>query len=273
VIDDNFDIVFRRQGFSNFTYQSETQSDPQVLSQRWVHPPDGAEYLADEFYRRFGGNSFRKLLGRIYKATAGVSRQYLAKFCSDPTLEQHLTFMRNQELIIEVDSMVSKAPRCQHIADIGRTFEWYVARWFQAFLHCPARYNVHVPGILEGGDLDVVAFLDGLRIWIECKSGRDITDTQLDLFVRRAQEFNPVLAILLIDTDENSVMDNYIARLNKPHPQEDLQFHLKNPREWLFFRGRGLYVVGVPNSIQESLLAVLRFYHDRVRFVPFVGDI
>jgi hypothetical protein len=147
-----------------------------------------------------------------------------------------------------------------------------VARWFQVFRHCPARYNVHVPGIFEGGDLDVVTFLDGLRIWVECKSGRDITDTQLELFVRRAQEFNPVLTVLLIDTDKKSVMHNYIARLNKPYPQDDLPFHLKNPRELLFFRGRGLYVVGVPNSIQAPLLAVLRFYHDYVRFVPFVGE-
>ena len=87
-----------------------------------------------------------------------------------------------------------------------------------------------------------------------------------------AQEFNPVLAVLLIDTDDKSAMYNYIARLNKPYPQDDLQIHLKDLREWLYFRGRDLYVVGVPNSIQESLLAVLRFYHDRVRFVPLVGE-
>src|SRR5258706_5286818 len=160
MLDDNFDILFLRQGFRNFTYQSEMQIDPQRLTQRWNHPPHGREYLADEFYRRFGQNTFRKLLGRIYTAPDGVLRQSLALTCSNAeTLDGHLTFMRDQELDVQSGDKVVKAPRCQHVDGIGRTLEWYVARWFQVVLKCPARYGVHVPDIAGGGDLDVVAVM------------------------------------------------------------------------------------------------------------------
>jgi hypothetical protein len=156
------------------------------------------------------------------------------------------------------------------MSDIGRTLEWYIARWFQQVLQCPARYGVHLPGIGDGGDLDVVAFLDGLRIWVECKSGRNIDDDQLRLFRERAQAFTPVMAILLIDTDDKKSMQRYVDRLNALG-DPTLPFELKNSREWVYWRGRPLYAIGAPNSIQKSLLAVLRLYHDYVRFVPFLG--
>jgi hypothetical protein len=271
VLDDNFDILFRRQGFREFTYQSEMQPDLQLLKQRWNHPPRGGTYLANEFYKRFGQNTFRKLLGRIYTTPDGVSRESLAQNCSNSaTLDEHLTFMCDQELAVEDGGMVYKGPNWQHVSDLGRTLEWYVAWWFQTFLKCPARYGVRVPSIADGGDLDVVAFMDGLRIWVECKSGRDITDRQLQLFLQRAEEFTPVLAVLLIDTEDKRLMERCMDSLDRPYPH-DSHFQLKNEREWLFWRGRGLYVVAVRHSIEESLLAVMRLYHDYVRFVPFVG--
>ena len=271
MIDDNFNILFRRQGFRKFSYQHTTREDRYIITQRWTDSPSGGYYAPNDFYIRFGDNTFRKLLGGVYSASAGVSHLALTHICSNPAkLAAHLAYMQDQELIFETDGVVQKAPRFQHIPDIGRTLEWYVASWFEAFLQCHARYNVHVSGISEGGDLDVVAFMDGLRIWVECKSGKDITDRQLRLFARRAQEFTPVLAILLIDTDDERLVRRCIDSLDKPHPATE-RFQLKNERELLFWRGRGLYVVGVPHSIEESLLAVLRLYHDYVRFVPFIG--
>jgi hypothetical protein len=270
LLDSDFDLVFLRQGFLNFTYQSETRTDPLVLAQKWCHPPNGGDYLVDEFYRRFGTNAFRKVLRRIYTAPNGVGRETLAENCDAQLLDDHLTFMTHQELAVEQSGIVYKSDRYQHISDIGRTLECYVARWFQQVLQCPARYGVHVPSIVDGGDLDVVAFLDGLRIWVECKSGRNIDDDQLRLFHERAQVFTPVMAILLIDTDARKSMQRYVDRLNRLSDPA-LPFEVKNSREWVYWRGRSLYAVGVPNSIQESLLAVLRLYHDCVRFVPFPG--
>jgi hypothetical protein len=270
MMDSDFDLLFHRQGFLNFTYQPETRTDPQVLAQKWCHPHSGAEYLIDEFYRLFGKNDFRRALRSIYTAQDGVARDELAQHCRAALLDSYLTFMGDQELAVERVGIVYKSDRYQHVSDIGRTLEWYVARWFQEFLQCPARYNIHVPGMSGGGDLDVVAFMDGLRIWVECKSGSNIEDAQLRLFRERAQDFTPVMAILLIDTDDKKAMQRYIDRLDAlgdpAHP-----FELKNPREQLYWRGRALYAVGVPNSIEKSLAAVLRLYHDYVRFVPFPG--
>jgi hypothetical protein len=271
VIDDKCDVLFHRQGFASFSYQREDQNDPQLLSQRWINSPSGGVYLVDEFFQRFGQNTFRKMLRHIYSSRDGVPRQDLISENSEKR-EAHLAYMCDQELAVDDGTVVSRARRFQHISDIGRTFEWYVSQCFQRILECPARYGVHVDGIAECGDLDVVAFMNDLRIWVECKSGRDITDKVLGLFLQRAQDFSPSLAVLLIDTDNNRSMDSYIDRLNKSLPDQD-QFELKISREWLYFRGRGLYVVGVPNSIGESLHAVLRLYQDRVRYVPFIGSV
>jgi hypothetical protein len=270
-MDSDFDLVFRRQGFSEFTYHPETQTDPLVLRSQYTHGPLGGEYLVDEFYRRFGLNVFRKLLRRIYASNDGVAREALAQNCSNAEmLEEHLAYFRHQELAVESGGVIYKGERFQHISDIGRTMEWYVARWFEDFIKCHARYSVHVPGITGGGDLDVVAFMDGLRIWVECKSGNNIDDAHLRLFRQRAREFSPVMAVLLIDTDDKKMFKGCIERLDSfGHP--DYPFELKNEREWLYWCGRPLYAVGVPHSIGESLSSVLRLYHDYVRFVAFAS--
>jgi hypothetical protein len=216
-------------------------------------------------------NVFRKLLRHIYAAKDGVLRAALAENCSNTEmLHDHLAYLQHQELAVERDGVIYKGERFEHISAIGRTLEWYVTRWFEDFVRCPARYAVHVPGIADGGDLDIVAFMHGLRIWVECKSGNNIDDAQLRLFRQRAQDFSPVMAVLLIDTDDKKLVRGCIERLSAfGHP--DHPFELKNEREWLSWCGRPLDAVGAPNSIGDSLLSVLRLYHDYVRFVPFVS--
>jgi len=276
-MDSDFELLFRRQGIVKFTYHPETLTDPQVLAQRWCHPPTGGEYLIDKFYRLFGKNDFRKVLRRIYTAESGVARDRLAENCGDVQLHEYLAFLSHQELAVEQDGLVYKHPRYRTVSGIGRTLEWYVARWFQEFLQCPARYKIHIPDMGDSGDLDVVTFLEGMFIWAECKSGRHITDAQLQRFRERAQAYTPVMAILLIDTDDKKAIQRYVERLNN---LDDLvntlgeplyPLEVKNQREWLYWRGRAMYVVGAPNSIEESLVAALRLYQGYVKFVPFVG--
>jgi hypothetical protein len=209
---DDFDIQFRRQGWLSFDYVRPEQVDPQRLSQRWMHSMTKS-YSPHAFYDLFGQNTFRKLLGHIYTHSP-CPRSELELECSNATiLDEHLEFMRNQELAEEVDGgRWQKATRYQHVDNIGRTLEWYVAEWFKRELAAPARYGVHVDDLADGGDLEVVAFVNTLRVWVECKSGHDTTNDQLRLFLQRTRDFSPDMAVLLIDTDGN--IGRWVESLN-----------------------------------------------------------
>jgi hypothetical protein len=176
--------------------------------------------------------------------------------------------MQDQELAEETEGKWRKATRYQHVDNIGRTLEWYVAEWFKMVLAVPARYGVHVDELAEGGDLDVVAFVNGLRVWVECKSGRDITDTHLRLFLRRAKGFSPDIAILLIDTDAS--IATHARRLNDADTFGD-PLEEQDKSIALYWGKRNVYVVNSRKSIAHSLAAVLRLYHAKVKYMSFLS--
>jgi hypothetical protein len=265
---DDFDVLFRRQGWLSFGYARPEEPDPQLLSQRWVDSPTKS-YSPFALFDRFGQNTFRKILGYIY-THAPCTRDNLALICSNELLlAEHLDFMNDQELVECETDLWRKSRRCQHIDNIGRTLEWYVAEWFRMVLHAPARYGVHVDNLADGGDLDVVAFVDGLRISVECKSGRDIPERQLGLFAQRASEFSPDIAVLLIDTEAD--IEKHIRVLNSTC-QAGNPFRQQDRAGSLYWGLRTGYVVNTKESIGDSIAAVLRLYHSRVKHVPFVGS-
>ncbi len=263
---DDFDIQFRRQGWLTFEYARPEHRDPQRLSQRWWESTNRS-YSPDAFYELFGENTFRKLLGFIYTRPLSA-RSELERICSNAaTLDKHLDFMRDQELVEEVDGMWRKATRYQQVDNIGRTLEWYVAEWFKRELAAPARYGVHVDDLAEGGDLDVVAFVNGLRIWVECKSGHDTTDEQLRLFLQRTRDFSPDMAVLLIDSDGN--IGRWVESLNNQRDGGDALYP-QDPHGALYWGMRNVYVVNARKSIAHSLASVLRLYHAKVKYGSFV---
>jgi hypothetical protein len=264
---DDFDIQFRRQGWLAFDYAHPEKADPLRLSQRWVDSMSRS-YSPNAFFDLFGQNTFRKLLGYIYTHSPCSLSDLEGICCNTKTLGQHLEFMQDQELAEETEGKWRKATRYQHVDNIGRTLEWYVAEWFKMVLAVPARYGVHVDELAEGGDLDVVAFVNGLRVWVECKSGRDITDTHLRLFLRRAKGFSPDIAILLIDTDAS--IATHARRLNDADTFGD-PLEEQDKSIALYWGKRNVYVVNSRKSIAHSLAAVLRLYHAKVKYMSFLS--
>jgi hypothetical protein len=263
---DDFDLQFRRQGWLSFDYVRPGEADPQRLSQRWWHSMTRS-YSPHAFYDRFGQNTFRKLLGHIYTHSP-APREDLERMCSNTVvLNEHFEFMQDQELAEEAGGMWRKAARYQHVNNIGRTLEWYVAEWFKSELAAPARYGVRVDDLAEGGDLDVVAFVNNLRVWVECKSGRDTPDDQLRLFLQRNRDFSPDIAVLLIDTEGN--VGRYIEALNNMREGADA-LEPQDERGSLYWGMRNVYVVNTRKSIAGSLATVLRLYHARVKHMTFV---
>jgi len=134
---------------------------------------------------------------------------------------QHLTYMAQRNVAIQRADSWCVHPRYEDIKGIGKTLEWFVGEWFR-FTQAPARHSVRIPEIVDGGDLDVVAFLNGQKIFVECKSGNpaNISETHLKLFLRRAVDFNPTIALLLIDTE--SKIDKQIDMLKKVYAETEL---------------------------------------------------
>lgn len=134
--------------------------------------------------------------------------------------------------------------------------------------HAPARYGVHVDDLAEGGDLDVVAFVDSLRVTVECKSGRDLKERQLDLWARRTADFAADIAVLLIDTQ--APITQHMETLNSLCPLGN-PFSAQDSIGCLYWGMRNGYVVNTKKSIAQSLASVLRLYHSKVKHVAFAS--
>jgi hypothetical protein len=203
---DNFDQLMLQHGWAIDTFSYDpVEGNPEVIGQIWDIgvPSYGSRSAPDSFFSHFGNTSFRKLLRFLFDKRQSTYEE-LKKICSNERiLGQHLAFMLTKKVAEQDEHAWRVSSRYTHIRDIGKTLEWYVAEWFHLHLQAPARYGVKLKGMPKGGDLDVVAFVGGKRIFIECKSRRieNIDDEELHLFLQRAAHFRPAIALLLVDTD------------------------------------------------------------------------
>jgi hypothetical protein len=266
-IPDEFELMLRRQGWHLIRHRPE-QSDPRVIRLVLLAGQDEEE-ARHIFYGAFGDNTFRKLLRHIFFHKQ-CSYDELRRICrGEEKLAQHLAFMQQYGLIERAGETIYKGERYQHIHNLGPTLEWYVAEWFRNWLQVPARHGVAIKGVADGGDLDVVAFVDSVRVMVECKSGSaaQITENEFRLFLRRAAEFNPEIAVLLIDTE--SQLDAQIALLNRLRTGGD-EISPQDTHHNLYWGVRNVYVTHPRVSIADSLSAVLRLYFSKIRHKAFL---
>ncbi len=263
---DQFEIMLRRQGWHLIRHKS-VHNDPKVIRLHCRHGVDGA-HDDTAFYDAFGDNTFRKLLRHIFFHKR-CSHDDLRRICSSELkLAKYLHFMCEHELTVQEGEFWCKSPAYKDIDNIGPTLEWYVAEWFRSWLEVPARHSVAIKDVADGGDLDVVAFVDSIRVMVECKSGSpsQITETDMKLFLRRAADFNPEIAILLIDTE--SRIDQQIEMLNRYRIGSD-PINAQDDHRSLYWGARHIYVINARASIADSLSAVLRLYYSKIRHIAF----
>jgi hypothetical protein len=270
---DHFEIMLRRQGW-HLACHKPVQIDPKVIRLPYSHETgstngsNGAAHENNIFYTMFGDNTFRKLLRHIFFHKQ-CSYDDLKGMCgSDQKLSKYLSFMTIHELIVQNGELWEKGPAYKEIDNIGPTLEWYVAEWFRSWLQVPARHSVAIRDVADGGDMDVVAFVDGIRVMVECKSGSpsQINETDIKLFLRRAADFNPEIAILLIDTE--SRIDRQIEMLNRLRTGGD-PLTAQDERHRLYWGARHIYAINARMSIADTLSSVLRLYFSRIRHVAF----
>ncbi len=264
---DDFEIMLRRQGWHLIRHKP-VHTDAKVIR---LYPHDHAgetAYDEDIFYHAFSDNTFRKLLRHIFFHKC-CPLEDLQRICSsEQKLTKYLTFMQEHTIAVPKGDLWLQGPAYKDIETIGYTLEWYVAEWFRTWLQVPARHGVAIKDVADGGDLDVVAFVDSIRVMVECKSGSptQITENDIKLFLRRAADFNPEIAVLLIDTE--SRIDRQIEMLNRFRTGSD-PLEAQDNHHSIYWGARHIYAINTRAGIADSLSKVLRLYYSKIRHIAF----
>lgn len=292
---DDYTILMRRQGWKLLNAASSYATYPDLFDLEWLRDRLGGYIKTqsdDRFYKIFGDNTARKILRSVMIQSRSVEQ--LQRICSNKTRLDEICIKLSELGLIEYKSEEwVKGIACnKSLQDIGPALEWYICEWFSNELESPTRYKVYVEDMPEGGDLDVVSFVNDIRVFVECKSGNpaNVSDKHLRLFLQRTDTFMPEIALLLIDTDGK--IDEVIARMNiilqdmqqksitltNPHAPPLSEAQKAKLIEQVGFKGvyqgaqKNIYVAAVPDAISETLSLVLRLYHSRIRHQLFIWD-
>ncbi len=279
-----FEVSLRRQGWT-VTQALTYQTDARVLKVTNTASPRLSPSQLSEFLAR---KTVRKLLRAIL--TGPQTREKLLHICDqEQELDKILADFEADGFATNIGHQWTKGPACTGIDSLGPTLEWLVAEWFRSRLLSPAQHSVCIAEVPRGGDLDVVAMVNDLRIWVECKSKKphDLTEEELRWYLQRAQDFQPEMAVLLIDT--NSFIEEPVNVLNRicaemqwkqhalsgPASRErgNIQletFQHRHKRE-LWWGGGNRFVTNLVTTLEASLMAVLRLYHNEIRHFSSPG--
>jgi len=183
---------------------------------------------SQDFYEEFKSFSFRQVLRSIYDSDCGLCKDdILQKFSnlSDSFLSKKLNFMV-QTGCVSKEPNTGKYLRCND-RNFGRTFEWFISEIMKREMCGISASGIKILNLKCGGDFDVIARLEDLLIYIECKSGSifNISETDLTNFIARCRELAPSLSICLFDT--NGLPDEFKGKFLKA----DWEKHGLKPRE------------------------------------------
>ena len=113
---------------------------------------------------------------------------------------------RAAEDLVELGLAVRLPDGCVRLRQLPRSFggtlEWWVARELARRLAADVAFGVRsgAPGV--GGDLDVVAALEGKLVYVELKSGppKHLMAAEVGAFLRRIRALRPHASVLALDT-------------------------------------------------------------------------
>jgi hypothetical protein len=199
---------------------------------------------------------------RIWKVEALLEK--MGPEATRQRLMHALHFLELQEYLVAQapDEWVSSS-LLEHVEHFGPTFAWSVQAHLQQQHHALVRRCV---GFKEWqasalNDLDVLAFTeDGLIMVVECKASPDIPFTHLVHYVQRARAFPADISLLLIDTESESLLTEYVQQivtiLNRA-PMNLGQRHLYEGSV-IYHVTENLYVANTAGGIDPALEITLR---------------
>lgn len=229
----------------------------------------------ERYMAAFARPSFRKVARRLTRdGQAWVQVSELVAMAAD-SAGDHLDLLADFMIL---DRRSDEVRLTRPVDSLGASFEHYVAHVIRTELRGLAEWGVKLEGLPRaGGDFDVIAWLDPLLLYVECKTSRpsEVGERPLRQFLQRAEEFAPDLAVLLIDTDDDltKFIDDQLnptAAIALAHPGYQA-FHAIPDFPGVAWGLRRVYVTNTRPSVVTQLRGCLQLFYAHVRGMSFYG--
>ena len=205
-------------GFTLSKYKSAV-IDEDVIQPRWIVTPTGISYNDQTFLTFFDDSAFRILLRCILSQPLWKRADLLQRFGGTLTKKQrllYLSYCKEQAFLEERGTDWCRGPQLQQIQNLGHTFEWVVMEYLRMQHQTAVRRCVQLQETSVQGDLDVVALRNDFSMMIECKSSASsIKKQSIHWFVKRAIEFQPDIALFLIDTSNEEAVRSRLQQMKQ----------------------------------------------------------
>jgi len=188
-------LALKRRGIKIVSYNDVNELIlPEPLS-----PDNLVEYL-----RLLNHYYFRKVMSEYFETLKGKSA---GRLITNPLYSRYLERMKKLG--------INNYKNCQK--SFGVTLEWFIAYSLEKEYGISSIWKTKL-NIVRGGDFDVIAFLEGKIIYIECKSSppQNISIEEIKRFIKRLSALKPSAALLYIDTTlkiERNIVNNIIELL------------------------------------------------------------
>ncbi|MBI5380105.1 MAG: hypothetical protein HZA23_08160 [Nitrospirae bacterium] len=250
--------LLRRRGFA--LHQGKRRLEEEAV-RRFT------EAHADALYPRMARYSFRLIFRDVIRCQRGFGLSDLTRFCAPRVAESHLRFLIGLGAVGErPDGRRGKGGGAKRyrlllhpVRSFGGLLEWFLAEALRREFAVSALWGVKVRGLPHGGDLDVVANLEGRLVYLEAKSSppKQIDLPQVQAFLQRLRDLRPDLALFVIDT-ELRMRDKIIPLMEEGLRSLGQEGTLQRLEGEVFHRAHRLYVVGSKGSLLGNLNRVFQ---------------
>jgi hypothetical protein len=189
----------------------------------------------------------------------------LKHYCTINTIERYLRFLLKHNIInprerghFQLNNLGVKS--------FGDTFEWFVAQIFQREFALPTYWGIKMKETRDGGDYDVMTFLEGYFVYVETKSSppKHIELTEICAFLKRVNYLRPQMAIFVEDTmlrmKDKIVVMFQEALKNMFAKKAGEPFPILNLRREIYHIKDSLYIINSRPNIISNLSFCISHY-------------
>lgn len=163
--------------------------------------PRMPSWAIEELYRLLHRYSFRLWLRDLIRLKSAKGSEGLSTYCSPKASDSYLEAMARMGLV-EIRADGTWRLLREGVTSFGETLEWFVAEILRREFCAQVLHGVSFRSPPPGGDFDVLAALEGLLVYVECKSSppRGIEAEEVAGFLGRCGILLPHVAMFLVDT-------------------------------------------------------------------------
>ncbi|KPJ60026.1 MAG: hypothetical protein AMJ46_08835 [Latescibacteria bacterium DG_63] len=237
--------MFKRRGF---TYMAGNPYDKLLL------PPAASPETGNALYKLLRKYSFRLFLRDVIKQTKSFTPRAVGEYSSSETVKGYVDVLLSHNILKKKSRRLSLAS--PSVYSFGDTFEWYVSNVFTREFLCPSQWGVKLRELQCGGDLDVVALVDGRFVYVEVKSSppKHIEQNEISAFFDRVLELRPDAAIFLEDTRlrmKDKIVVMFEEELKKRWP--DATVAVERMKGELFKVGEKLFIINSKPDVCSNI--------------------